>query len=96
MNGIAFNSQQQALKSQRGVKPTDKLSAMEKVPCTVYCAFKHSCSHGPVTKPKPTHDVLPGVGHRRHVDCGLDVNADLVLGALPLGVSDLCKRKYQV
>ncbi len=29
MDGITFISQQQALKSQRGVKPTVKLSAME-------------------------------------------------------------------
>ena len=43
-------SQQQALKAQRGVK----LSAMELVCCTVYCAFKRSCSHGPVLKPNQT------------------------------------------
>ncbi len=31
MDGIAFISQQQVLKSQQGVKPTVKLSAMELV-----------------------------------------------------------------
>ncbi len=52
MDGIAFVSQQQALKSQWGLKPTVKLSAMKLVQCTVYCAFKCSCSHGPVIKTK--------------------------------------------
>ncbi len=40
MDGIAVISQQQVLKSQQGVKPTVKLSAMELVQCTAYCAFK--------------------------------------------------------
>ena len=57
MDGIPFISQQQALKSQRGVKPTVKLSAMEKVRCAVYCSFKRSCSHGPVMKPNQTKDT---------------------------------------
>ncbi len=49
MDGITFISQQQALKSQLGVK----LSAIELVRCTVFCVFNRSCSHGPVIKPKP-------------------------------------------
>ena len=55
MDGNTFISQQQALKSQQRVKPTIKLSAMEKVQRVVYRTFKRSFSLGPVLKPKPNH-----------------------------------------
>ncbi len=54
MDDIPFIFQQQALNSQLGVMHTVKLSAMEKVRCSVYCTFKRSWSHGPVIKPNQT------------------------------------------
>ncbi len=53
MGGSTFIFQQ-ALKSQRGVKPTVKLSAMEIFQCAVYCTFQRAFSHGPVIKPNQT------------------------------------------
>ena len=60
MDGIAFISQQQVLKSQQGVKPAVKLSAMEFVRRAVYCTFKRSFAHGPVLKPSQTKPNLVG------------------------------------